>query len=62
MLNTIPPTNRVALAAVCLSTLMLALEITSVPSILPTLEDLLPANFRELQWIMDAYTWRRAPC
>ncbi|CAM3664169.1 MFS transporter [Vibrio aquimaris] len=56
MLNTIPPTNRVALAAVCLSTLMLALEITSVPSILPTLEDLLPANFRELQWIMDAYT------
>ncbi|NMM29056.1 MAG: MFS transporter [Glaciimonas sp.] len=35
---------------------MLGLEITSVPSILPTLEMALPANFKQLQWIMNAYT------
>ncbi|MBD1582309.1 MFS transporter [Pseudoalteromonas sp. S16_S37] len=35
---------------------MLGLEITSVPSILPTLKDLLPADFQQLQWIMNAYT------
>lgn len=48
--------NNFALAAVCLSALMLGLEITSVPSILPTLESVLPADFRQLQWIMNAYT------
>ncbi|MDQ0393543.1 MFS transporter [Labrys monachus] len=48
--------NHFALVAVCLSALMLGLEITSVPSILPTLESLLPADFRQLQWIMNAYT------
>ncbi|KGJ03438.1 MFS transporter [Paracoccus halophilus] len=35
---------------------MLGLEITSIPSILPTLESVLPADFRRLQWIMNAYT------
>ncbi|QCR10264.1 MFS transporter [Brenneria rubrifaciens] len=35
---------------------MLGLEITSIPSILPTLEKTLPAEFRQLQWIMNAYT------
>lgn len=48
--------NTFALVAVCLSALMLGLEITSIPSILPTLEAVLPATFRQLQWIMNAYT------
>ena len=48
--------NSFALAAVCLSALMLGLEITSIPSILPTLEHVLPADFRQLQWIMNGYT------
>ncbi|MGE7416598.1 MFS transporter [Methylobacterium tarhaniae] len=50
------PRNVIALAAVCLSALMLGLEISSIPAILPTLEQVLPADFRELQWIMNAYT------
>ncbi|TDR82983.1 EmrB/QacA subfamily drug resistance transporter [Paludibacterium purpuratum] len=48
--------NKIALAAVCLSAIMLGLEITSVPSILPTLKRLLPADFKQLQWVMNAYT------
>ncbi|OLP59181.1 MFS transporter [Xaviernesmea oryzae] len=48
--------NMAALAAVCLSALMLGLEISSIPAILPTLEQVLPADFRQLQWIMNAYT------
>nr|WP_275693078.1 MFS transporter [Devosia sp. JXJ CY 41] len=48
--------NNLALIAVCLSSLMFGLEITSVPSILPTLEKVLPADFQQLQWIMNAYT------
>jgi EmrB/QacA subfamily drug resistance transporter len=35
---------------------MLGLEITSIPSILPTLEKVLSADFQQLQWIMNAYT------
>lgn len=48
--------NRFALIAVSLSALMLGLEITSIPSILPTLEKVLSADFQQLQWIMNAYT------
>lgn len=48
--------STVALAAVCLSALMFGLEISSVPAILPTLEQVLRADFRQLQWIMNAYT------
>ncbi len=48
--------NGVALAAVCLASLMFGLEISSVPVILPTLEKLEHASFRDLQWIMNAYT------
>lgn len=48
--------NCFALVAVCLSALMLGLEITSIPSILPTLEKVLSADFQQLQWIMNAYT------
>jgi EmrB/QacA subfamily drug resistance transporter len=45
-----------ALSAVCLSCLMFGLEISSIPAILPTLEQELHANFKQLQWIMNAYT------
>ena len=48
--------NRIALAAVSLTALMFGLEISSVPVILPTLEKVLHAGFKELQWIMNAYT------
>src|SRR5579883_1925255 len=46
----------VVLSAVCLSCLMFGLEISSIPSILPTLEQVLHADFRQLQWVMNAYT------
>ncbi|WP_296657013.1 MFS transporter [Paraburkholderia sp.] len=52
----VSPKNKIALAAICLSAVMLGLEITSIPSILPTLEHVLPADFKQLQWIMNAYT------
>ncbi|MET4898341.1 MFS transporter [Sphingomonadaceae bacterium jetA1] len=56
-MSTQPPShNRLALIAICLSALMLGLEITSIPSILPTLEKVLSADFQQLQWIMNAYT------
>ena len=48
--------SAMALAAVCLSALMFGLEISSVPAVLPTLEQVLHADFRQLQWIMNAYT------
>jgi EmrB/QacA subfamily drug resistance transporter len=46
----------IVLAAVCLSSLMFGLEISSIPAILPTLEQVLHADFKQLQWIMNAYT------
>jgi EmrB/QacA subfamily drug resistance transporter len=48
--------NGVALVAVCLAALMFGLEISSVPVILPTLETALHSDFKEVQWIMNAYT------
>lgn len=54
--STYPHRNRIALAAVCLASLMFGLEISSVPVILPTLEHLLQGNFKDMQWIMNAYT------
>lgn len=51
-----PSRNSVALAAVCLASLMFGLEISSVPVILPTLEKVLHGSFRDMQWIMNAYT------
>jgi len=54
-----PPLTRqstIALAATCLSSLMFGLEISSIPAILPTLEHVLHADFKQLQWIMNAYT------
>ncbi|CAJ0684425.1 Multidrug resistance protein Stp [Ralstonia mannitolilytica] len=50
------PNNAVALAAVCLTSLMFGLEISSVPTVLPTLETVLRTDFKQLQWIMNAYT------
>lgn len=50
------PKNALALAAVCLTSLMFGLEISSVPAILSTLERVLHADFKEIQWIMNAYT------
>jgi EmrB/QacA subfamily drug resistance transporter len=46
----------VVLSAVGLSCLMFGLEISSIPSILPTLELVLHADFKQLQWVMNAYT------
>ncbi|MES2103915.1 MAG: MFS transporter [Pseudomonadota bacterium] len=55
---TITPSRQgtFALAAVCLSALMLGLEISSVPPILSTIERAMGASFRQLQWVMAAYT------
>jgi len=55
-----PPASRSrgipALTTACLMALMFGLEISSVPAILPTLERALPASFKDMQWIMNAYT------
>ncbi|WP_322048834.1 MFS transporter [Paraburkholderia sp. J67] len=48
--------NTIALIAVCLAAMMFALEISSVPVILPTLEVVLHGDFKQMQWIMNAYT------
>jgi MFS family permease len=48
--------SAMVLSAVCLSSLMFGLEISSIPAILPTLEQVLNADFKQLQWIMNAYT------
>ena len=48
--------NSLALLAVCFAALMFGLEISSVPVILPTLETVLGATFKDMQWIMNAYT------
>ncbi|WP_421915819.1 MFS transporter [Mesorhizobium sp.] len=48
--------NTVALVGVCLASLLFGLEISSVPVILPKLESVFAADFKDLQWIMNAYT------
>ncbi|TIW18522.1 MAG: MFS transporter [Mesorhizobium sp.] len=48
--------NTIALTGVCLASLLFGLEISSVPVILPKLESVLAASFKDLQWIMNAYT------
>lgn len=48
--------DNLALATVCLSSMMFGLEISSVPAILPTLEKVFRADFQQLQWTMNAYT------
>ncbi|MDA8296785.1 MAG: MFS transporter [Actinomycetota bacterium] len=44
------------LAAVCLGTFMLLLDITIVSVALPPIERSLGASFSELQWVVDAYS------
>lgn len=51
-----PSKNNIVLIAICLATLMFSLEISSVPVILPTLEKVLNANLKDMQWIMNIYT------
>ena len=46
----------IVLSAVCLACLMFGLEISSVPAILPTLAQVLHVEFKQLQWVMNAYT------
>jgi EmrB/QacA subfamily drug resistance transporter len=48
--------NAVALVAICLAALMFGLEISSVPVILPHVENVLHTDFSSAQWIMNAYT------
>jgi MFS family permease len=48
--------NSLVLAAISLAALMFGLEISSVPVILPTLEQQLQGSLRDLQWVMNAYT------
>ncbi len=48
--------DNIALIAVCMASLMFGLEISSVPVILPTIEKVLHGNFKDIQWIMNAYT------
>ncbi|PTS96037.1 MFS transporter [Pedobacter sp. HMWF019] len=48
--------NTLALAAISLSSLMFGLEISSVPVILSTLEKVLYGDFKDVQWVMNAYT------
>lgn len=60
-MTTLPSTSparrdAAALTAVCLVALMFGLEISSVPVILPALEQVLQADFQDAQWIMNAYT------
>ncbi len=56
MPNALTRRGVVVLSAVCLACLMFGLEISSVPTILPTLERVLHADFKQLQWVMNAYT------
>jgi EmrB/QacA subfamily drug resistance transporter len=51
-----PSKNTLALMGVCLASLLFGLEISSVPVVLSTLKSVLGADFRDLQWIMNAYT------
>jgi EmrB/QacA subfamily drug resistance transporter len=48
--------NALVLGAISLAALMFGLEISSVPVILPTLENQLRGSLRDLQWVMNAYT------
>ncbi|MEQ1975442.1 MFS transporter [Xenorhabdus sp. SGI240] len=56
MNNTSIQQGKYALIAVCLSALMLGLEISSIPPVLSTIEKVMSASFSQLQWVMTAYT------
>lgn len=48
--------DTLALMGVCLASLLFGLEISSVPVVLSKLRSALGADFRDLQWVMNAYT------
>lgn len=48
--------SNTALITVCAAALMFGFEISSVPVSLPVIEKELHGNFKDLQWIMNAYT------
>jgi EmrB/QacA subfamily drug resistance transporter len=48
--------NKGALIAVCLAALMFGFEISSVPVALSVIENELNGTFKDIQWIMNAYT------
>lgn len=62
MTDRFSPRERAALAAACLSALMLGLEISSIPAVLPTIGQELRADFAQLQWVMSAYTVAMTTC
>lgn len=47
--------NTLALVSGCLAAFMFALEISSVPVILPILEKVLRGDFADMQWAINAY-------
>ena len=50
------PNRWWTLAAVCVATFMLLLDITVVNTALPAIQKDLGASFTDLQWVIDAYT------
>ncbi|MCE4546018.1 MULTISPECIES: MFS transporter [unclassified Caballeronia] len=48
--------NNFALVAICLTSLMFGLEISSVPVTLPIIQHLFKGSFGDMQWIVNAYT------
>lgn len=48
--------NNAFLVAICLAALMFGFEISSIPVSLSTIEKELQGNFKDIQWIMNAYT------
>ncbi|HEY8931229.1 MAG TPA: MFS transporter [Mucilaginibacter sp.] len=48
--------NVIILGAICMTSIMFGLEISSVPVILPSLEKIMASSFSQIQWIMNAYT------
>jgi len=53
--RTVTPNKWWTLAAVCLGTFMLLLDITIVKVALPDIQTSLDASFSDLQWVIDAY-------
>src|SRR5688572_21867413 len=49
------PNRWLALAAVCVATFMLLIDITVVNVALPEIQADLGASFSDLQWVVDAY-------
>ncbi|MEO3406725.1 MFS transporter [Mucilaginibacter sp. CAU 1740] len=46
----------IVLGAICMTSIMFGLEISSVPVILPSLQNIMSSSFSQIEWIMNAYT------